>query len=127
MFSLTKGGKFHNVITHIVIWANQKTSFRYCWLCAHAMFDITYFPTFVKSIEHHVKYSVDTVIVTCYNICSVCRSCLQDKGRKGVSHLIEIENPNRVIRKNKKMNELDNDATAAKGPQLSRRERYMLL
>jgi len=43
----------------------------------------------------------------------------QDK-HKGVAHLIAIENPNRVAKKNKKLSELDAEL---KGPELSRRER----
>ncbi|XP_059047105.1 28 kDa heat- and acid-stable phosphoprotein [Achroia grisella] len=41
---------------------------------------------------------------------------------KGVSGLIEVENPNRVVKKNKKLSNLDNLGEAEK-PQLSRRER----
>ncbi|CAH0701196.1 unnamed protein product [Spodoptera exigua] len=41
---------------------------------------------------------------------------------KGVSGLIEVENPNRVVKKNKKLNNLDNLGEGEK-PQLSRRER----
>ena len=47
-FCPTKGGKLYKVIMHRVIWANQKTeSFVYCWLHAHAAFDITCVPAFV--------------------------------------------------------------------------------
>lgn len=42
---------------------------------------------------------------------------------KGVSALIEIENPNRVAVKNKKLSELTIDTTTNVAPQLSRRER----
>lgn len=41
---------------------------------------------------------------------------------KGVSGLIEVENPNRVVKKNKKLNNLDILAEGEQ-PQLSRRER----
>lgn len=41
---------------------------------------------------------------------------------KGVSGLIEVENPNRVVKKNKKLTNLDNLGEGEK-PQLSRRER----
>ncbi|XP_038212131.1 28 kDa heat- and acid-stable phosphoprotein-like isoform X2 [Zerene cesonia] len=41
---------------------------------------------------------------------------------KGVSALIEVENPNRVVKKNKKLSNLDNLGEGEK-PQLSRRER----
>lgn len=41
---------------------------------------------------------------------------------KGVSNLIEIENPNRVQKKSKKLNALSVDGAPEK-PQLSRRER----
>ncbi|XP_047516849.1 28 kDa heat- and acid-stable phosphoprotein-like [Pieris napi] len=41
---------------------------------------------------------------------------------KGVSGLIEVENPNRVVKKNKKLSNLDNLGEGEK-PQLSRRER----
>lgn len=45
-----------------------------------------------------------------------------DEGKaKGVSHLIEIENPNRVVKKDKKVSQLQVDVES--GPQLSRRER----
>ena len=49
MFGLIKSGKLLNIIMHNVIRANQKTDFLvFCWLCAHAMFDVTCFPAFVK-------------------------------------------------------------------------------
>lgn len=41
---------------------------------------------------------------------------------KGVSGLIEVENPNRVVKKNKKLNSL-NEIGEVEKPQLSRRER----
>lgn len=41
---------------------------------------------------------------------------------KGVSGLIEVENPNHVVKKNKKLNNLESLGDAEK-PQLSRRER----
>lgn len=44
---------------------------------------------------------------------------------KGVAGLIEVENPNRVAVKNKKISELTIDTTAA--PTLSRRERSVHL
>jgi len=44
--------------------------------------------------------------------------------QKGVASLIEVENPNRVVQKTKKMSELDN--TPNEGPKLSRREREEL-
>ena len=48
---------------------------------------------------------------------------LQDK-HKGVEHLIEIENPNRVLKKNKKLNEVDTPTTGTgTGSSLSRREK----
>ena len=48
-FGPTKGRKLRNVITY-VIWANQNTeSFVYSCLCAHALFDVTCFPTFVRA------------------------------------------------------------------------------
>ncbi|KAI4456849.1 28 kda heat- and acid-stable phosphoprotein pdgf-associated protein [Holotrichia oblita] len=47
-----------------------------------------------------------------------------NKKAKGVSNLIEIENPNRVQKKNKKLTTLSADAeTPPEKPQLSRRER----
>lgn len=45
-----------------------------------------------------------------------------DQKAKGVQSLIEIENPNRVQKKNKKLSTLNNDVDNA-APQLSRRER----
>lgn len=47
---------------------------------------------------------------------------LQGSKAKGVSNLIEIENPNRVQKKAKKLSNLDKELEAEK-PQLSRRER----
>ncbi|XP_052266725.1 28 kDa heat- and acid-stable phosphoprotein-like isoform X2 [Dreissena polymorpha] len=47
----------------------------------------------------------------------------EDKPVKGVSHLIDIENPNRALKKTQKLSTLDTNAAAAEGPQLSRRER----
>ena len=46
----------------------------------------------------------------------------EDQKQKGMSSLIEIENPNRVVQKTKKMSELD--SSPSEGPQLSRRERF---
>ncbi|KAK9752230.1 Casein kinase substrate phosphoprotein PP28 [Popillia japonica] len=47
-----------------------------------------------------------------------------NKKAKGVSNLIEIENPNRVQKKNKKLTTLNAEAeTPPEKPQLSRRER----
>ena len=45
---------------------------------------------------------------------------------KGVAHLIEIENPNRVKAKSKKVTEVSTEDSAAAGPNLSRREREEL-
>lgn len=45
--------------------------------------------------------------------------CTQTKKRSGVEGLIEIENPNRVSQKNKKVAEIDINAPR----ELSRRER----
>ncbi|KAJ0177232.1 hypothetical protein K1T71_007241 [Dendrolimus kikuchii] len=44
---------------------------------------------------------------------------------KGVSGLIEVENPNRVVKKNKKLSNLNNLGEGEK-PQLSRREREFI-
>lgn len=44
----------------------------------------------------------------------------QDR-HKGVSHLIDIENPNRAVKKQQKVSALD----STKGPQLSRKERFV--
>ena len=41
---------------------------------------------------------------------------------KGVEGLVEIENPNRVAQKSKKVTDIDMDATVV----LSRRERFIL-
>jgi len=50
-FGPTKGRQLRNVKTHI-IWANQKTeSLVYCWLQAHAMFDVTRSPAFVGALN----------------------------------------------------------------------------
>ena len=47
-----KGRKLRNVITHNVIWTNQKTeSSVYRWKRAHALFDVTFFPAFVGASE----------------------------------------------------------------------------
>lgn len=45
---------------------------------------------------------------------------------KGVEHLIEVQNPNRVEKKPKKVAELDPEKDLAEAPQLSRREREEL-
>jgi len=38
MIGPTKTGKLHNVTTHKVIWANQKTeTFVYCWLLLYML------------------------------------------------------------------------------------------
>ncbi|CAH2235256.1 28 kDa heat- and acid-stable phosphoprotein [Pararge aegeria] len=42
---------------------------------------------------------------------------------KGVSGLIEVENPNRVVKKNKKLTTLNTSIGEGEKPQLSRRER----
>ncbi|VVD00832.1 28 kDa heat- and acid-stable phosphoprotein [Leptidea sinapis] len=42
---------------------------------------------------------------------------------KGVSALIEVENPNRVVKKNKKLSNLNTTIGEGEKPQLSRRER----
>jgi len=48
LLTLKKGRNLRKVITQNVIWTNQKIeSFVYCWLRAHVMFDVTYFPAFV--------------------------------------------------------------------------------
>ena len=46
-----------------------------------------------------------------------------NKKAKGVSKLIEIENPNRAQKKSKKLSELNSEVTTSEKPQLSRRER----
>ncbi|CAB3364435.1 28 kDa heat- and acid-stable phosphoprotein [Cloeon dipterum] len=46
----------------------------------------------------------------------------EEEKAKGVQHLIEVENPNRVQKKTKKVTELNTEA-ASSAPQLSRRER----
>ena len=47
-FGLTKGGTSRNILTHNIIWANQKTkSFVHLCLCTHAKFDVTAFFAFV--------------------------------------------------------------------------------
>ena len=45
---------------------------------------------------------------------------------KGVSGLIEVENPNRVVKKNKKLTNLDNLGEGEK-PQLSRYVKFYLI
>lgn len=49
----------------------------------------------------------------------------QDGKPKGVAHLIDIENPNHVVRKTKKVSELDGDGSASQ-PALSRKQREEL-
>ena len=41
-----------------VLWTNQKTDmFLFCWLCAHAMLDITNFPAFVvTNVKTLIKF-----------------------------------------------------------------------
>ena len=61
MFGPIEGGKLRNVITHDIIWDNQKAEFSvYSWLHAHAMFDVTCFPTFVG-----VSNIISSVLLTC--------------------------------------------------------------
>jgi len=49
-FSLIKGRKLHYVVTHNVIWANQKIkSSVYRWLCAK--FNVTCFLTFIRASD----------------------------------------------------------------------------
>lgn len=43
---------------------------------------------------------------------------------KGVENLIEVENPNRIQKKTKKLSQL-NEALDSSKPELSRRERYV--
>jgi len=57
MFGPTKDRKLHKVITNNIIWAYQKKEF--LWLRAHAMFDITRFPAFIKALEIISSFSVD--------------------------------------------------------------------
>lgn len=45
----------------------------------------------------------------------------QEEKPKGVSSLIEVENPNRLVKKSKKVEDLD---TGDGKPQLSRKQRY---
>lgn len=49
----------------------------------------------------------------------------ENRKAKGIEHLIEIENPNRVKQKTKKVTALDTSgAGASQQPELSRRQRY---
>jgi len=58
-----KGGKLCIVITHKIVWANQKTeSLVYGWLRTLAMFDITCFPAHVRALCHF-KHSVDVLLI----------------------------------------------------------------
>ena len=50
----------------------------------------------------------------------MCVCIFQDGKPKGVAHLIDIENPNHVVRKTKKVSELDGSASQ---PTLSRKQR----
>lgn len=78
---------------------------------------------------HWSKYFTKSLktdnLVFCINDCELNRNfsykCLQGKA-KGVSNLIEIENPNRVQKKTKKVSALNTEDLESK-PQLSRRER----
>lgn len=45
---------------------------------------------------------------------------------KGVENLIQIENPNRVQKKVKKLSQLNDALANASKPELSRRERYLI-
>lgn len=49
---------------------------------------------------------------------------LQGGKAKGVENLIQVENPNRIQRKTKKLSQLNQSLDTAK-PELSRRERYV--
>lgn len=54
-----------------------------------------------------------------------CYSALLQGGKaKGVENLIQVENPNRVQKKTKKLSQLNQSLDTDK-PELSRRERYM--
>ena len=69
-----KGG---NIITHIIIWANQKTeSFEFPWLQALAIFDIMLFSRICCNIGCHFKCSVNTLNVIIY-ICFFNHALLQ--------------------------------------------------
>ena len=50
----TKGGNLPYVITHSIVWTNQKTDvFLYHLLTAHALFDVTCFLTL---LEHQTSF-----------------------------------------------------------------------
>lgn len=49
---------------------------------------------------------------------------MQGGKAKGVENLIQVENPNRVQKKTKKLSQLNQSLDSAK-PELSRRERYV--
>jgi len=59
---------------------------------------------------------VNHISLKCLIIC-----CFQDSKPKGVEHLIDIENPNHVVRKTKKVSELDSSQSPAS---LTRKQRY---
>lgn len=76
-------------------------------------------------VLHHTLFHIllHTILHTIlHSILHTILHCFQDR-HKGVSHLIEIENPNRAIKKNKKLNSLDTEGGARSQPQLSRKER----
>ena len=60
-------------------------------------------------------------VVRCTSLKCLCVWCFQDSKPKGVAHLIDIENPNHVVRKTKKVSELDGSQSQ---PTLTRRQRY---
>jgi len=50
----------HNTHHHL---GQLEESFVYCWLCTHAMFDVTCFPRICRSIGCHFKRYVNTLIM----------------------------------------------------------------
>jgi len=65
---------------------------------------------------------VQSYKVLCSNLLLIL--FLQGGKAKGVENLIQVENPNRVQRKTKKLSQLNQSLDTAK-PELSRRERYV--
>ena len=68
--------------------------------------------------KYEKKNNVDCLNLVSLKYMSVC--CFQDSKPKGVAHLIDIENPNHVVRKTKKVSELEGSQSQ---PALTRKQR----
>ena len=75
--------KCRNIITHIIIWANQKTKlFVHCWLQAHTKFDVMCFPVYVATSDVIRWLCLGSICYTnwVYGLCSHIFLVLRDHG-----------------------------------------------